>query len=631
MFKLVLKKHNEIVQEEVLASDTEYIVGRNPDASIVLDAETGISREHLSINIKENNQIEIKLLSKSGKAFIDGEPLDSLITETSTKVAIFPYTICIEAVSEEEIKNHLTTIPTVGYHGEPEALEALDQTTTNFTQIEIYLSVTGDDLKKQFKLTGDTWTVGRDENCDITINHPQLSRRHFEIKREQNDFIIFDLDSSNGTQVNGQQATASHPLKLKISDKITVEDLNFEISEFDSLFEESLNSAQSSLAIPGSFSGSIGMPLPPESIGANVLKVNRDGSTSKVSSNQNNKFNKKTIIRSVIGLAFIGIMYVGLAENKTDDRAPASTESAITQEQKAFFRDTLQLAKHHFIEGRYSLCSSEISKIHSSVDTFENSKDISELCKEAAQREKILADERRKKEQRSKVQDDVEKVLVKCRAIAKSSRNVAELSVCLEPVIDLDPTNIEAQELVQILTNKLEDERAQHANQKKRAQLLSKSRSRFKAAKSLYTKGELKSARTAYKKYLKSGLPDPGGLKPEAKRDIASINTEIESLINTKVEDCKSKMDAGSFKAAIDSCNIALNEDKGNETAKTIRKSALLQLRRNMQEIYQKSILEENYGNLHAAQTAWKDILAKDSSDGEYYLKAKVKLKKYGL
>jgi hypothetical protein len=55
-----------------------------------------------------------------------------------------------------------------------------------------------------------------------------------------------------------------------------------------------------------------------------------------------------------------------------------------------------------------------------------------------------------------------------------------------------------------------------------------------------------------------------------------------------------------------------------------------------MMGLYQEGILEESFGNVEGgeskagAKDKWKKILDLDVSDGEYYKKAYIKLKKYG-
>jgi len=48
--------------------------------------------------------------------------------------------------------------------------------------------------------------VGRDETADVTVPDNTLSRRHFMIWREGGSFLIKDLNSQNGTWVDGQRA-----------------------------------------------------------------------------------------------------------------------------------------------------------------------------------------------------------------------------------------------------------------------------------------------------------------------------------------------------------------------------------------------------------------------------------------
>jgi pSer/pThr/pTyr-binding forkhead associated (FHA) protein len=48
--------------------------------------------------------------------------------------------------------------------------------------------------------------IGRDDSADVAIPDDALSRRHFMIWREEDAYLIKDLDSQNGTWVDGQRA-----------------------------------------------------------------------------------------------------------------------------------------------------------------------------------------------------------------------------------------------------------------------------------------------------------------------------------------------------------------------------------------------------------------------------------------
>jgi len=51
---------------------------------------------------------------------------------------------------------------------------------------------------------GDEPTVlGRNSDCTVPLSDPRASRRHAEIRSTANGFVVIDLDSMNGTVVNG--------------------------------------------------------------------------------------------------------------------------------------------------------------------------------------------------------------------------------------------------------------------------------------------------------------------------------------------------------------------------------------------------------------------------------------------
>jgi hypothetical protein len=55
-----------------------------------------------------------------------------------------------------------------------------------------------------FPLDSAELTIGRGENAGITLADPGISRMHARVVREGDDFVVEDLGSTNGTEVNGQ-------------------------------------------------------------------------------------------------------------------------------------------------------------------------------------------------------------------------------------------------------------------------------------------------------------------------------------------------------------------------------------------------------------------------------------------
>jgi hypothetical protein len=60
---------------------------------------------------------------------------------------------------------------------------------------------------KTFDLTGPEITVGRVDDNKIQIEHASISGHHAVLKLDAVDYVIKDLDSTNGTRINGERIT----------------------------------------------------------------------------------------------------------------------------------------------------------------------------------------------------------------------------------------------------------------------------------------------------------------------------------------------------------------------------------------------------------------------------------------
>ena len=81
------------------------------------------------------------------------------------------------------------------------------------------VAVNGSRKGATFSLTSEEITVGRESASTVWLNHASVSRRHCLIRRERDDFKIFDLDSYNGTFVNGipvKEQILAHADQLRI-------------------------------------------------------------------------------------------------------------------------------------------------------------------------------------------------------------------------------------------------------------------------------------------------------------------------------------------------------------------------------------------------------------------------------
>ncbi len=153
-------------------------IGRDPKNQLVVDDPT-VSDFHAEISLKDQQIFVMDLLSSSGTF-----------------------------VNDKLIKG-------------PQRLQAWDVIRVGTVDLEIndpnqhrpgeWALLADSELLggQQFVLLPKT-TVGRERGCDFEINSQHLSRRHAEIHIEDERLRIVDLESRNGTFINGERITEAY-------------------------------------------------------------------------------------------------------------------------------------------------------------------------------------------------------------------------------------------------------------------------------------------------------------------------------------------------------------------------------------------------------------------------------------
>ena len=66
----------------------------------------------------------------------------------------------------------------------------------------------------------DVLVFGKSSAVDVNIDNTYVSRRQFQIRRQDDVFFITDLDSTNGTFLNGERLTSQQERRLRDQDLI---------------------------------------------------------------------------------------------------------------------------------------------------------------------------------------------------------------------------------------------------------------------------------------------------------------------------------------------------------------------------------------------------------------------------
>ncbi len=184
--KLLIYKYDELVQEAQLEAGALYTVGRQEDCDIVLEKFPGISRRHFEIGEETSGVWKINVLSKVKLLEFHGQEEEEFTLDDKDEFFLNPYRFAyqIHDSQDEESKNFSDassssrkSVQESGSDNSEEDFEG-DQKTViqNFDGVP-YIKIIGQNRKKSeyFRLEGNLWVVGNDEDASVYLKETQCS------------------------------------------------------------------------------------------------------------------------------------------------------------------------------------------------------------------------------------------------------------------------------------------------------------------------------------------------------------------------------------------------------------------------------------------------------------------------
>lgn len=634
MAKLVIKKKGQAASEVVIDDTREWIAGRKPDADIVLDPEKGISREHFKIS-NQNGQWKLECLSKLGNLFNGGELVTTLDLQPGTTFTLPPY----DFEFSDEAK-----VDTVGGS---QAFNVSDQTVVHRVSLAAYIKIVNQDgdLQQKIKLEGgDTWVAGRDVSAQIMISDHRVSRRQFEIRKTSIGFEIIDLGSVNGTYINEKILEGNESITLKSGDIIRVLDhtLVFEIHDprfFEKVenlpsvafeeppVEEIYQQPDMYQADPNAYQQA---PPPPEPMAPAVDPA----------AERTKKFRIGLLIIAVI----VGLLFL-LDLEEEQPQAPslnASTPTsdplaALTPQQKSEYRQSLELAKRYYMEGNYSLSLSEAEEM---IKTYKvNDPDLEKLkntALAAIETQKQLLKQEKEEKERQLMETKIAVTVSNCEKNLATYNSEEDLDNCLVEALQLNPSHnliVALKGQLQAILVEREARKQKQSEYNKRVQQLV---ALYNSAKASEKDSSYLDVIASYKKVINSSLPDPNGHKQQSERRLVQLKNQMDKKIKEFEDQAEQFRQKQDYKNAVLTLRAAIKIDPTRKDLKDRAEELKNELRKLMMVHYQEGVLEESFGNVEGgdnragAKEKWKKIISEDLTDGEYYQKAYIKLKKYG-
>jgi pSer/pThr/pTyr-binding forkhead associated (FHA) protein len=668
LFKLIIHHHGAEIKELELAPGAEYKFGRDASCDVQLERQPGISRTHFRL-FEENGQWNVQVMAKFGEVLLSGKKVQAIALESNMLFKLGDYEFRFvdpsEAQEQAAASNNLPAavgqsenMPVISssagpfqsgpapvqanFHGNDESTRMIDGlTSTGLPYIRI---VGGTGIEESMKLEGNNrWLAGREEGCDILLNDSKASRRQFEILSTPQGYFVRDLGSANGTLLNGMPMAPDELKPIRSGDVIQARSISVHFEIRDPHFARKLmivsppHQHDSQIVVQSPYE-MIHYPVPTGPGGAvRIDGAPRNGLVRFALGEDlvDEKAKKKRKFIVLVILLLVPFLLFGLFSSNPPPPKKLSPQSEafnrLSPAQKQMVKETYVLAKNLAIQGKLALAADELKKIHDILpEGYEGSLALAAECKMQKEQADQLEFLKREQEKRAEDARIIEKTLRDCEKIANTTVDLAQLNDCLAPATVRDPSNAQVQEYIARVQHRIEENGLEMARQKNYQSLVAKGRKLHNSAVALEQSGEYVDAIATYHKHIDSSYPDPGGLKSVSQRNLLSLSKRLSSKVEDELKGADQAFQAKNYKESMEHIKRAKQYDPPNERAAEMNAKFRREINNRLRQEYEDSIISEGLGDVDLAKKAWKKIMETDIAEGEYYKKARNKLRSYG-
>ncbi len=212
MLNITVTNRNTSEKKRYKFTQNTILIGRQANCDIMLESTT-ISRRHARILVNKN-LIEVEDLGSGNGTIINQSKIkshDKAIIKPGDTIRIEEFEIVLD-------QKDMTDIASITHKSQ------VDVTDPDILEIKMIKKVLGamdqdkhpnitittaefKGAKAVFKEGLEELIIGRDEKCDLSLNAAVVSRKHAIVSVKWGGFVVTDLESKNGTFVNGERIT----------------------------------------------------------------------------------------------------------------------------------------------------------------------------------------------------------------------------------------------------------------------------------------------------------------------------------------------------------------------------------------------------------------------------------------
>lgn len=186
--------------DDMLIARGETSIGAAADNALVLD-RAGIAPHHATISVGDRGFV-LNVTDPNSRVHVNARPVrEKAILRLGDVVSLDTLQFMLKPDRDASIR---TDVPAAAV-ATPRPSGADAATRTRMLPPKAVLrGVSGAYFGRIVPLRGRL-VIGRDSDCDLVLDEPEMSRRHAVIENAGDGMFLRDLGSSNGTFVNGVQ------------------------------------------------------------------------------------------------------------------------------------------------------------------------------------------------------------------------------------------------------------------------------------------------------------------------------------------------------------------------------------------------------------------------------------------
>jgi pSer/pThr/pTyr-binding forkhead associated (FHA) protein len=486
--------------------------------------------------------------------------------------------------------------------------------------------------------------IGRDPTkAKIVLKDPEVSSLHAKIFKKKALCTIEDLQSGNGTLLNGKRINKA---SLENGDEIVIGSTTFTVKVLSSLLEnekERLMPVEANQEIEVE---EIVEVLNDDSVSSGEGFGEFGKSAPEEKSILKNPEKRKKLIYGVV-VVLLGFLLFSEDEDpkkknavKKDEKknylieteaTPGASKDPnkkeLTPEDYEYLEPRYLNAKNLFDNGRYDEALRELENVFRRTDQYKNARQLEELSKQGlAKLEEI---ERKKREE---IEDRKRKIKVQ-ELLKKASDAVDKKEILLAEnlfgqISKLDPENTEVESLRSSLENWKRDEEAKKLAEAAKIAERERKTKQFQDAKAYYNRGEWYNSVNKLEAFMRIKGMDEDFLR-EAQQLLNESKAKLKDLVDPLVGKARSLKESQDLKGVYQAYVEVLKFDPSNEEALNEIAKIRDELINRAKTIYREAIIAESMSLFDEAKDKFKEVMQISPEDSDYHKKAKDKLKQY--